>query len=58
MAVALSVACSTTGHHTGSWWLYELAGSVVLTGIAAAGLWQARRSRARVEDGRSPPGSS
>jgi hypothetical protein len=43
MAVALSIGCSTTGHHTGSWWLYELGGSVALTGIAAAGLCRARR---------------
>jgi hypothetical protein len=44
MAVALSIGCSTTGHHTGPWWLYELGGSVALTGIAAVGLWRARRT--------------
>jgi hypothetical protein len=44
MATALSVACSTTGHHGGSWWLYELGGSIALAGLSAVGLWRARRA--------------
>jgi hypothetical protein len=44
MAVALSVACTTTGHHGGSWWLYELGGSVALAGLSVLGLRRARRA--------------
>ena len=44
MAVALSVACSTTGHHGGSWWLYELGGSIALAGLSVLGLRRARRA--------------
>ena len=52
MAVALSVACSTTGHHGGSWWLYELGGSIALAGLSVLGLRRARRARDhRIGDG-------
>ena len=44
MAVALSVACRTTGHHGGSWWLYELGGSIALAGLSVLGLRRARRA--------------
>jgi hypothetical protein len=43
MAVALSIACTTTGHHDGSWWAYELGGSLALVGLSLAGLRRARR---------------
>jgi peptidoglycan/LPS O-acetylase OafA/YrhL len=44
MAVALSIACTTTGHHSGSWWLYELAGSVSVGALSVAGLERNRRA--------------
>ena len=38
LGIVISVACRTTGHHPGSWWLVELGATAALTGLAAAGL--------------------
>jgi hypothetical protein len=36
--IAVAVACSSTGHHLGNWWLFELGATAALTGAAATGL--------------------
>jgi hypothetical protein len=41
--IALAVGCTTTDHHTGAWWAYELGGSLALAGLSVAGLRRARR---------------
>lgn len=38
LGIAVSVACRTTGHHPGSWWLAELGATAALTALAAVGL--------------------
>jgi hypothetical protein len=38
LGMAISVACRTTGHHPGSWWLVELGATAALTTLAAVGL--------------------
>jgi hypothetical protein len=38
LGVVISVACRTTGHHPGSWWLVELGATAALTALAAVGL--------------------
>jgi hypothetical protein len=42
--VALSISCKTTGHHGGSWWLYELGATAALTALSFACLARPRRS--------------
>ena len=36
--MAISVACFTTGHHPGAWWIGELGATAALTALAAGGL--------------------
>ena len=36
--MAISVACHTTGHHPGAWWIGELVATTALTALAAGGL--------------------
>jgi hypothetical protein len=38
LGMVMAVACRTTGHHTGSWWLVELGATAVLTAAAVGGL--------------------
>lgn len=43
LGIGLAVACRTTSHHLGSWWLYELGATAALTALGAAGLIRSRR---------------
>jgi hypothetical protein len=36
--MAIAVACHTTGHHPGAWWIGELVATAGLTALAAGGL--------------------
>lgn len=36
--MAISVACHTTGHHPGAWWIGELVATAALTALATGGL--------------------
>ena len=45
VGMALSVACRTTEHHLGSWWMVELGVAALLTGLAAAGLAERLRRK-------------
>jgi hypothetical protein len=38
LGMAIAVACQTSGHHMGNWWLFELAATGALFGAAATGL--------------------
>ena len=41
--MAISVACHTTGHHPGAWWIGELVATAALTALAAGGLTERLR---------------
>ena len=45
LGMAVAVACTTTGHHSGNWWLAELGFTAALTGVAAAGFGQRLRRK-------------
>jgi hypothetical protein len=38
LGMVIAIACQTTGHHAGSWWLAELGATALLTGLAGTGL--------------------
>jgi hypothetical protein len=38
LGMVIAVACQTSGHHMGNWWLFELGATGALFGAAATGL--------------------
>lgn len=44
LGILLAVECRAASHHLGNWWLAELGATTALTGLAAVGLAQRRRS--------------
>jgi hypothetical protein len=38
LGIAIAVACQTSGHHIGNWWLFELGATGALFGAATTGL--------------------
>lgn len=43
LGIGLAIACRTTAHHLGSWWIYELGATAALTAFGALGLARSRK---------------